>query len=357
MGRSNRSSSNRWGARSLAGTVLAGLAMLAGCQAAGPLGAGQEHPTWPSTPPPDAPRLVHVLNITGPRDLGGRGAMRSLGEFLTGKTPAMLDRPTGVAVTEDGRIFVADQERQALHVLRWNSGKGKVIHKAGELYFVSPAAVAVYGQRVAVSDSGLNQVFLFSLEGKYLGALAAPPAGFKRPTGMACDRATGELYVVDTLGHGVHVYDAMGKHERSFGSPGRDVGQFNYPTHVFVAGDRVYVTDSLNFRVQVLDREGKYVSEIGQLGDATGYMAVPKGVCVDSLGHVYVVDSYFSAVQVFDEKGQLLLSIGGPGGRSGEFQVPTGLAVDGQDRIYVADSYNHRVQVIQYVGGTNHETP
>lgn len=331
------------------------MVFLSGCQSAGPVGAGQDHPAWPE--PPGAPRLVHVLNITGPRDLGGRGAMRSFGEFLTGKTPASLDRPTGVAVTDDGRIFVVDQERQALHLLRWNSGKGKVVNKAGDTFFVSPAAVAVYGQRVAVSDSGLNQVFLFSLEGKYQGVLPAPPQGLKRPTGMACDRATGELYVVDTLGHCVHVYDAQGNYLRGFGSPGRDVGQFNYPTHVFVAGDRVYVTDSLNFRVQVLDRRGQYVSEIGQLGDATGYMAVPKGVCVDSFGHVYVVDSYFSAVQVFDDKGALLLSIGAPGSLSGQFQVPTGLAVDGLSRVYVADSFNHRVQVLEYVGGTNHETP
>jgi sugar lactone lactonase YvrE len=78
---------------------------------------------------------------------------------------------------------------------------------------------------------------------------------------------------------------------------------------------------------------------------------MPKGVAVDSRGHIYVVDALFDAVQIFDRRGQLLLAFGGRGTGPGEFWLPNGLFIDSQDRIYVADSYNQRIQIFEYVGG------
>jgi len=105
----------------------------------------------------------------------------------------------------------------------------------------------------------------------------------------------------------------------------------------------------MNFRVQIFDSRGHFITSFGESGDATGNMARPKGVAVDSEGHIYVADALFHVVQIFDRKGQFLFSFGGQGQGEGEFWMPSGMYIDRSDHIYVADSYNARVQVFQLV--------
>jgi DNA-binding beta-propeller fold protein YncE len=96
-------------------------------------------------------------------------------------------------------------------------------------------------------------------------------------------------------------------------------------------------------------RDGGFLGAFGRHGDASGDLAAPKGLGVDSEGHIYVVDALFDAVQVFDRSGQLLLAFGQRGVTPGRFWLPGGLFIDAQNRIYVADSYNQRVQIFQYL--------
>jgi DNA-binding beta-propeller fold protein YncE len=79
-----------------------------------------------------------------------------------------------------------------------------------------------------------------------------------------------------------------------------------------------------------------------------GYFAQPKGVAIDSEGHLYVVDGQFETVQIFDDQGQLLMDFGEEGNRPAEFWLPAGIFIDPADRIWIADSYNRRVQVFDY---------
>jgi DNA-binding beta-propeller fold protein YncE len=85
------------------------------------------------------------------------------------------------------------------------------------------------------------------------------------------------------------------------------------------------------------------------MGDVPGALARPRGVAVDSEGHVYVSDAAFDNIQIFDGLGNLLLYFGALGGGPGQFNLPAGLYVDAEDRLYVADSFNRRVQIFQYL--------
>lgn len=330
-------------------TLAAVIAGAVGCAAPGPK---EEvfHPAWP--PPPAAPRIRHVMDIRTPDDLRKPSMFDGLGRLLTGGGTQGLLRPNSVAVVGDGLLCVTDQECQGVHLLPMRSGKARFVSEARDgLHFVSPVGVAAFGDRIAVSDSALNQVFLLSRDGKPAGVIEKPD-GFARPTGMAYDSERRELYVVDTLANEVCVFNETGNLVRRFGSSGTEPEQFNFPTHIFVTRNgRVFVTDSMNFRVQAFDREGRYLFDLGAHGDASGYLSIPKGVGVDSRGHIYIVDSHFSNVQVFGSDGRFLLSIGGPGAQIGQFQVPSGLFVDRDDRVYICDSYNRRVQVLEYLAG------
>ena len=105
----------------------------------------------------------------------------------------------------------------------------------------------------------------------------------------------------------------------------------------------------MNFRIQVFDLDGMFRSNFGKLGDGTGDFSKPKGIAVDSEGHIYVVDAEFDVVQIFDKQGKLLLIFGGSGTQEGQFFLPAGIFIDEKDKIYVCDSYNSRVQIFQYI--------
>ncbi|MBZ0154413.1 MAG: hypothetical protein K8J09_23035 [Planctomycetes bacterium] len=87
----------------------------------------------------------------------------------------------------------------------------------------------------------------------------------------------------------------------------------------------------------------------GGVGRGPGDFASPKGIAVDSEGHVYVVDAMFENVQIFAADGQLLLPFASHGSELGALQLPTGICIDADDRIVVGDGGNSRIQVFQYL--------
>jgi DNA-binding beta-propeller fold protein YncE len=311
------------------------------------------HLAWPA--PPAEPRIVYLQSLEQDRDFGQPGMFSRLGGALAGAHRQRMLNPSSVAVLEDKYLVVSDQDLQGVHLFKLGSADSRFVERVNGTYLVSPVGVAACGNQFAVADSALRKVFLLDDKGKWVRTIDRPD-GFGRPTGLAFDAINGHLFVVDTTAAEVCVFDLNGRFLRKFGSKGSDVGQFNFPTHVYVnRRGQVFVTDSLNFRVQVFDLEGRYLFDVGAQGDASGHFGVPKGVVCDSYGHIYVADSYFGVVQVFDKQGRLLVVFGKLGAAPGEFQVPTGLAIDDENRIYVCDSQNHRVQVFQYVGGADHE--
>ncbi|MGA8867487.1 MAG: 6-bladed beta-propeller, partial [Candidatus Sulfotelmatobacter sp.] len=196
-------------------------------------------------------------------------------------------------------------------------------------------------------------IFVFDSNGKFQRAIGSIKGGegyFKRPTGIAVDSAAQRIYVTDTLRNKIFMLDMQGSVLQVIGKNGDANGEFNYPTELRLNGQDLIVVDAMNFRVQVLDRSGTFRFAIGQLGDSTGEMFRPKGVAVDSEGHLYVVDGLWGVVQVFDREGQLLYYFGQHGTAPGQFELPAGLFIDREDRIFVVDSFNRRIQVFHYFG-------
>jgi sugar lactone lactonase YvrE len=216
----------------------------------------------------------------------------------------------------------------------------------------SPVGLAACGKTLLISDSSRAQVFAFAGGDKGARALKTD-AVLRQPTGLACDRAGGSVFLSDTAAHQVlrlHLSAAGLALEKTFGRRGADIGEFNFPTYLWWGGEgRLYVSDALNFRVQTFDIDGRPLGQFGRMGDGSGDAARQKGVATDSHGHVYVVDSLFHAFQIFDSSGDFLLGVGARGGDPGEFWLPTGIFID-RDVIYVADSYNSRVQVFRFAG-------
>jgi DNA-binding beta-propeller fold protein YncE len=339
----------RW--RTVSGCLIGVLALSACAGSSPPPAEPAPVLVWPS--PPSEARIAFVRSFGRAEDLGiTPGFFRRLGDALFGHEDVRLIRPMAVTTGTDGVLYVADPGARTVFRFDPAHNRSDTILREHKQALPSPVGLARGPDGVIyVADSALRDVLVIKR-----GERIARPLGLKQPvtqpSGLACDVATGTLYVVDTGAHQIKVYDRNGELRTSFGQRGNGDGEFNYPTLIWRdASGRLYVTDSLNFRVQMFDGDGRFLGKFGDHGDATGHHALPKGVATDRYGHVYVVDTQFHALQIFDPSGAFLLNLGSQGRGDGEFWLPTGIYIDNGVTIYIADSHNQRVQVFRYVGG------
>ena len=289
-----------------------------------------------------------------------RGFWKRLIDIVAGP-PAFhhLVRPYSVVTDSRGRVIVTDPGAFGIHVFDFPQQKYQFLsHTGGRDPLLSPQCVAVDAQgNIYVTDSDSGKIFVFDEHGKHrrvIGSLKGGEGFFKRPTGIAVDSLAQRIYITDTLRNKIFVLDIEGNVLQTIGHAGSGNGEFNYPTELRLVGSDLFVVDAMNFRVQVLNRSGEFQSVIGQPGDEPGSFFRPKGIGIDSEGHIYVVEGLSSVVQVFDREGRLLYYFGQKGTGFGEFQLPVGLFIDGKDRVFVVDSFNRRVQVFQYTALAKH---
>jgi sugar lactone lactonase YvrE len=303
---------------------------------------------WP--PAPEKPRVQHIKTFITPQDLDiKKGFFGRVWEFIAGKDTAdRIVSPHGIVANGEGKVYVADWGGSRIHFFDFSRKKYDTFSKTREGGLVSPIGVALDGDGLLyVSDSVKRKVYVFDGD---RNKRVIGDEKLLRPTGIAINKKEKILYVVDTIAHRVDMFDLFGRAVHSFGGPGSQDGEFNYPTHIALdaAGD-VYVMDALNFRVQIFDKRGTFITKFGSTGTSISDFIKPKGIAVDSDGHIWVSDSFRSSIQVFNRQGQLLLIFGRMGIGRGEFNIPSGMYIDVNDRLFVADSYNYRVQTFQYL--------
>ncbi len=309
----------------------------------------------------EVPRYVYVGELTGEQNFvlaEGKSknrfveALKWLAGVFENPQPVVLQRPQSGVVDDNGRILVTDVSRSAVFVFDPQKGALDVWEFAeGYRRFAAPTGIALGpAGGVFVADADLRQVYLLDTEGK--GRLFLDSDQLARPTGIAWNADEGVLYVSDTLAHQIKLFDATGRLIRSIGRRGEGPGEFNFPTYISLAGDRLIVADTMNARVQLLPLTGNGEPRIlGERGTRLGNFARPKGVAADAENNIYVIESYYDHLLIFDEQARFLLPIGGAGKEAGAFYLPSGVWVDRGNRVFVADTFNGRIAVFQFLGG------
>jgi len=264
-----------------------------------------------------------------------------------------VQRPLGVAVSEDGKVYVTESAGE--RKIRVFDSAGQELSSFAPPGTTAPSRVPVYvavspGNEVYVSDRDARTIYIFSEDGEPLGEVASPlPEGEAwHPLGLAFD-GTGNLYVTDVTpgSHRVLVLDTAGRLKLAFGTQGDGDGEFWFPNDVAIDGDgRIYVSDSNNGRVQVFDNSGAFLYKIGR-GLARGDLSLPRGLAVDDDNHLFVVDTSRQVVLLYDisESPQLLYTFGGTRAEGSVFSFPNGLALGDDGRVYVTDRENDRIQI------------
>jgi DNA-binding beta-propeller fold protein YncE len=265
---------------------------------------------------------------------------------------AEFTRPQGLAVDQEGRVYVADTGNDRIQLL---APDGRFLAQAGGFgwdagQFNKPTDLCVNNnletwvadsrnRRLQQFDARLNLVAVYRPED-----FAAADATFGLLYGIGLAR-DGSLYVTDPENETVYQFNPFGGLRAVFASFGRGPSHVQGPAALAV--DRrgnVWVCDYLAGRVVMFDQFGNFLQDIG-----AGELDGPHGVAVDDDGLVYAADTRHHRVVVFNAAGTMLTTLGALGSGPASFNEPHDVAVTRDGYLYVADTGNNRIQKFRVI--------
>jgi len=260
-----------------------------------------------------------------------------------------IAKPASVAVSPGSdRIFVAEAGGERLvHIFDYSGEYVKSFAPPDTTRFSrEPTGIAVSNNgRVYVTDGIRRDITIYTTDGDYLGPFVPnnDPNFQWQPVAVAVDKV-GNLYVSDQRNprHQILVFDPLGNLKLKFGYFGIGEGMFNFPRDVAVDDNgTIYVADSNNSRLQVFDAQGNFIQVI------SGSLSLPRGIGLDRYGRLHVADSLEHKVIVFsfDIEPKVEFSYGSIGLGKGQFNFPSDLALDSSGKIFITDYLGNRVQV------------
>ncbi|BDD12615.1 hypothetical protein FUAX_50470 (plasmid) [Fulvitalea axinellae] len=322
---------------------------------------------------------------------------------------AKFNFPTGVAIGADGNVYVAEQGNNRIRKITQNSnGTVSVSTLAGgnkgfrdgdgsTAKFNSPIGVAIDDEgNVYVADQGNNRirkitqngdgtVSVSTLSGTGVGGFqdgAGSTAEFSSPTGVAIG-VEGNVYVADQGNNRIRkvtqdgagtisVSTLAGTGVGGFQDGAGSTAEFSSPTGVTIdAEDNVYIADAGNLRIRKIRQNPNGTASVSTLagtGDVSfqngeGSVAKfrnPFGLTVNTEGDVYVVDYYDHRVRKITQEAVL----SGTPNMPGDYSVVLKLK-DGEEG-YIDQTFTIKVkdvtapQAVSYVpsqGGSGISIP
>ena len=298
----------------------------------------------------------HVLNVT----VNGEPVQGSPFLVYVRQAPHLLGKPVRVteldcpwmiATTGSGEIVVSEIDKISFISRdgeRIRSIDTTSVRSGIRWYKLDPRGVAVDEDgNIYVTDEESHRLSKFNSDGKLVktvGGKGDRTGQFHWPCGIALSKDN-KLFVCDSVNHRIQVFNTNLKFISCFGKKGRGKGEFIYPYELTFdpAGD-VYVTDHYNDRVQVFSQNGTFLRTFGRRGSGPGELAKPWGICVDH-DYVYVVENGNHRVSIFYTSGEYITSFGRRGSGEGELSNPCGITIDQDGFLYVCDSSNSLIQV------------
>ena len=258
-------------------------------------------------------------------------------------TSASLNRPSDVAVDDDGNVYVADSENDRV----------RMIDPSGII-----STFAGTGNWGHGGDGG-----------------PATDAALNAPSSVAVD-AAGSLYVSDRQNHRVRMVNAAGiittvagTGRQGFGGDGGPASEalLSFPGGIAVdASGNLHIADTGNQRVRTVNVRG-IISTVAGTGDwehggdggpaTEAGLRIPTAIATDSVGNMFVTTA--ARVRKIDATGIITTYAGtgergfnGDGGPASEAQLnyPIRVTADAIGNVYVADSNGRRVRKIDPSG-------
>ncbi len=283
-----------------------------------------------------------------------------------GKAGGQFSAPRGIAVGPDGTINIVDQLNYRVQqfspdgafIRQWG-GIGTGPDKFGQIngYAFGPTGLAITPDgTIFVADTWNHRIAAFAPDGRPLrqwgtffngqetpATLPQHNGDFYGPRGIAIG-PTGLLYVTDTGNSRVQVFDQTGKFVRAFGSLGTAPGQMDNPVGIAARKDgTIAVADTNNARVLLFSAEGQFQSAI-PVPDWATVRGLEAYIGFLPNGNLLVPSPTGNRLTELTTQGQTVRSISGA---AGDLRKPVAfaLAPDGTTAYVINDETNTVVKV------------
>lgn len=280
-----------------------------------------------------------------------------------GKAQGQFDSPRGVAIGPGGSLYVVDMLNARVQQFAADGSFvrafGSLGHGDGQLWRESgrgPTGLAV-GQdgSVYVADTWNYRIVKFAGDGTFVKAwgtyaniVSTPPVGDRKeglfgPRGIALG-PNGDVLVTDTGNGRVAVYGPDGTFRREFGSKGPGPGQLDEPVGIAISSDGslIYVADSNNGRIAVFDGKGAPVAQWPVEPWINKTFHEPY-LALDADGNLYATSSTTRQVLKFNREGRLVGTAISGLTQDDALNAPFGIAIASDRIVYVADGSRHAV--------------
>jgi sugar lactone lactonase YvrE len=297
-----------------------------------------------------------------------------------------LTRPTGLAISKAGVLYIGDQSSRVLSVT--SAGRLTVLHSALGCFEktcvgrIQGIALTPQENAILIADDMSDKIWRLTIANRELVAIAgtgvngiapdgtvATQAPLASPTGVAV-LPDGRILIAERNNHKIRVLGSDGI-LRSFagtGAPGQAAdgataatSPLSNPTAIAVVGDKLYVTETLTHQVRAIDLTNGTIRLIAGRGNA-GYsgdggpavsaaLNTPWGVTATA-DNVYIADQQNHRVRAVNLRSGIITTFAGTGlvrftgnGKSaGETSLssPSGVTVSPFGYLYISD-WGHSV--------------
>ena len=261
-----------------------------------------------------------------------------------------LNRPHGVAVTDDGHIIVSEYGCNYVTILDRDGKKVKSFGGVSEnVKFSKPCGLAITPDNLFILVSDNHKIQKITMDGRYIKSVGKQGSGsleFNVPCGITISPITGHIYIADCCNDRIQVLNPDLTFSHTFGTKGQANGKFNNPRSVAI--DRrglVYVADYNNHRIQIFTPEGQFLSLFGTEGSGPGQLSGPVGIVIDGNDLTYIMERDNHRISIFTTNGNFVCSFGGLGSSVGQFNDPYGIIFDKEGYLYICDFENNRLVV------------
>lgn len=184
------------------------------------------------------------------------GKIKKQLDFPKGSLLGELDSPRGFYVEKD-RIYIADTLNSRIVSMNF---EGKDIKSFGYKTvfidgFISPVGISKLAQYYVITDDSTKEIKLFDKDGLYFGNfknqekdenfLVAPQSVF------VDDKNS--VYIVDSGRNQIFIFSIDGK-IKNVGEKGYTKNKFYGPKDIWVDDKFIYVADTMNEKIKILDR-------------------------------------------------------------------------------------------------------
>ncbi len=335
--------------------------------------------------------IITTVAGTGELGLGGDGGPA---------IDALIQRPTAVALSSRGHLYIADEQNNRVRmvdpegIISTVMGTGHSAFQSRDRLAVETNLVNAYGiatdkeDNLYVLSRGHSKIFKVGNDGIARRIVGTGQQGFEGDGGPAIDAkisfsnhlvvdSRGNLFIADTGNHRIRrvspdgvITTIAGTGEMGFGGDDGPAveARLAYPSAIAIDSQgNLYIADFNNHRIRKLSTDGIITSvagtgESGYNGDGRpalkGQIGEPCGVAVDRRGYIYIGDQVNNRVRVVTPSGMMYTVAGtgvrghtGDGGAAEKAQTsnPDIIALDNEDNLYIPDHINGVVRKLTRV--------